>query len=126
MVIPSAFWYTKVCAENFTSGGKCATISQNVSFGGIYTIRAIVTVIGPDNKGLIAKVCGLLADRDVNIIDISQTVMKEFFTMTMLVDTSDATDSFDMIAEALKAKGEEMGLSIRIQNEDIFNAMHKI
>ena len=89
-------------------------------------MRAIVTVIGPDNKGIIAKVCGLLADRDVNIIDISQTVMKEFFTMTMLVDTSDATDSFDMIAEALKAKGEEMGLSIRIQNEDIFNAMHKI
>ena len=89
-------------------------------------MRAIVTVIGPDNKGINAKVCGLLADRDVNIIDISQTVMKEFFTMTMLVDTSDATDSFGMIAEALKAKGEEMGLSIRIQNEDIFNAMHKI
>ncbi len=89
-------------------------------------MRAIVTVIGPDRVGIIASVCTALADCGVNIIDISQTVMKEFFTMTMLVDTQTATTSFDGIRQALLQKGEELGLSIRIQNEDIFNAMHKI
>ncbi len=89
-------------------------------------MRAIVTVIGPDQKGIIAAVCALLAAHGANIVDISQTVMKEFFTMTMLVDLEDATASFDEIRHALQAKGEELGLSIRIQNEDIFNAMHKI
>ena len=89
-------------------------------------MRAIVTVIGPDRKGIIAAVSGLLASHDANIIDISQTVMKEFFTMTMLVDLTDATVSFDGLARALQQQGEELGLSIRIQNEAIFNAMHKI
>ncbi|MBP3389087.1 MAG: ACT domain-containing protein [Clostridia bacterium] len=89
-------------------------------------MRAIVTVIGPDQKGIIAAVCALLASHGANIVDISQTVMKEFFTMTMLVDLTDATSAFDEIRQALQVKGEELGLSIRIQNEDIFNAMHKI
>ena len=89
-------------------------------------MRAIVTVIGPDRVGIIAEVCTLLASKNVNIVDISQTVMQEFFTMTMLTDISASGDSFDAIAAALDQKGEETGLSIRIQREDIFDAMHKI
>ncbi len=89
-------------------------------------MRAIVTVIGPDRVGIIAEVCTLLAALQVNIIDINQTVMQEFFTMTMLVDTSASAAAFDEISGALTAKGKEMRLSIRIQREDIFNAMHKI
>lgn len=89
-------------------------------------MRAIVTVIGPDQKGIIAAMCTALAERDVNIVDISQTVMQEFFTMTMLVDTEGSRYSFDEIRQALDAKGAELGLSVRIQNQEIFNAMHKI
>ena len=69
---------------------------------------------------------GLLAQLNINIIDISQTVMEDFFTMIMLTDTSGAAAGFDGIADALSRKGEEMQLSIRVQREDIFNAMHTI
>ena len=86
-------------------------------------MKAIVTVIGPDRVGIMAEVCTLLAQKGCNIEDISQTVMQEFFTMTMLVKTS---GSFAELQAALDAKGQEMGLSIRIQREDIFTAMHRI
>ena len=89
-------------------------------------MRAIVTVVGPDRVGIIAEVCTLLASLGVNIVDISQTVMQDFFTMIMLTDLSKANTDFDGIADALSAKGEEMGLSIRVQREDIFQAMHRI
>ncbi len=89
-------------------------------------MKAVVTVIGKDRVGIIADVCALLARMNVNILDISQTVMKEFFTMTMLVDTSTSEVPFEAIKEALRDKGEEMELSIRIQREDIFSAMHQI
>lgn len=89
-------------------------------------MRAIVTVVGPDRVGIIAEVCGLLASHKINIVDISQTVMQDFFTMIMLTDTSKSETDFDGISEALAKKGEQMGLSIRIQLEDIFNAMHRI
>ena len=89
-------------------------------------MRAIVTVVGPDRVGIIAEVCGLLARLGINIVDISQTVMEDFFTMIMLTDTSKANTDFDGIADALARKGKEMGLSIRVQREDIFNAMHTI
>ena len=89
-------------------------------------MRAIVTVVGPDRVGIIAEICGLLAQLGINIVDISQTVMEDFFTMIMLTDTAKANTDFDGIADALARKGTEMGLSIRVQREDIFNAMHKI
>ena len=89
-------------------------------------MRAIVTVVGPDRVGIIAEVCTLLASLGVNIVDISQTVMQEFFTMNMLADTAAATCPFGELADALAKKGEQMGLSIRIQREDIFTAMHQI
>ncbi len=90
-------------------------------------MRAIVTVIGKDRVGIIAEICTLLAKLNVNIIDINQTVMQDdFFTMVMLTDTKSSTLSFGEISESLSKKGDEMGLSIRIQLEDIFNSMHKI
>ncbi len=89
-------------------------------------MRAIVTVIGKDQVGIIAAVCALLAENGVNVLDISQTVLQEYFTMIMLVDTAGCTQSFDQLGKLLKAAGEDRGLSIRIQREDIFNAMHRI
>ena len=89
-------------------------------------MKAIVTVIGLDRTGIIAEICTLLAGHDINILDINQTVMKEFFTMTMLVDTEQSRLPFDELSAALSEKGEEMKLNVRIQREDIFYAMHKI
>ena len=89
-------------------------------------MRAVVTVIGKDRTGIIYNVSKILAESNANIEDISQTVMQDFFTMIMLTDTSKANTDFDGIADALSKKGEEMQLSIRVQREDIFNAMHTI
>ena len=85
-------------------------------------MKAIVTVIGKDRVGIIALVSRLLAERGVNVLDISQTVLQDYFTMIMLVDASGCTEP----AGELAAEGEEHGIQIRIQREDIFNAMHKI
>ena len=89
-------------------------------------MKAIVTVIGPDRIGIIAEICTLLAQKGVNIVDIQQTVMQEFFTMNMLVDTSAMPGTFEDLQNALNDKGREMNLSIRIQREDIFTAMHQL
>ena len=89
-------------------------------------MKAIVTVIGKDKPGIIAGVCTLFAQSEVNILDISQTVMQDFFTMSMLVDLTKSTVSFTDLSDALKAKGEEMGVKIRIQREDIFDLMHRV
>lgn len=89
-------------------------------------MRAIVTVIGKDKVGIIAGVCSMLSENNVNILDISQTVMQEYFTMIMLVDTSGCGMEFTELSKLLEAKGEEQALSVRIQREDIFNAMHRI
>ncbi len=89
-------------------------------------MRAIITVIGKDKAGIIAEICTLLAKSKINILDISQTVMQGFFTMTMLADLTESTKEFSALSDSLKAKGEEMGLNIRIQREDIFDLMHKV
>ena len=89
-------------------------------------MRAIVTVIGKDRVGIIANVCTLLAQNDVNILDISQTIIQDYFTMIMLVDTSGCPLPFAELTDTLKARGEEQALSIRVQREDIFEAMHRI
>ena len=89
-------------------------------------MRAFVTVIGRDRVGIIAAVCSLLAEMDINILDISQTIMRDNFIMIMLVDAGKSPVSFHGIAEALDQMGERLSLSIRIQREEIFNAMHKI
>lgn len=89
-------------------------------------MKAIITVIGKDTTGIIAAVCTLLAEKKVNILDISQTVMDGFFTMTMLVDFQKESAEFAEVSDALAKKGEELNLSIRIQREDIFDLMHRI
>jgi ACT domain-containing protein len=89
-------------------------------------MRAIVTVTGKDTVGIIAGVCTELAGLGVNILDINQTVMDDFLVMNMLVDLSTSQESYELIRDALDQRGLSMGLSIRIQREDIFNAMHRI
>ena len=89
-------------------------------------MKAIVTVIGKDQVGIIANVCGLLAKNSVNILDISQTILSEHFTMIMLVDVSASQVSFTELSEALTESGKKMALSIHIQREDIFETMHRI
>lgn len=89
-------------------------------------MRAIVTVIGKDQVGIIARVCALLSEQGVNVLDISQTVLQEYFTMIMLVDASDCRMPFAELVTLLEESGQKMGLSIRTQREDIFNAMHRI
>lgn len=89
-------------------------------------MKAIVTVTGKDTTGIIAKVCTLLADNSVNILDISQTVMQQYFTMTMLIDLSTGTKNVTELGEELEALGKTMGLVIRTQREDIFDLMYRV
>ena len=89
-------------------------------------MKAIVTVTGKDTVGIIAGVCTELATLGVNILDISQTVMDGFFAMNMLVDLSTSEKSYELVRDALDERGVRMGLSIRIQREDLFDAMHRI
>ncbi len=89
-------------------------------------MRAIVTVIGKDQVGIIANVCGLLSAQQVNVLDISQTVLQDYFTMIMMVDTAQCPMDFATLVTTLEEKGKEMGLTIHAQREDIFNAMHRI
>jgi ACT domain-containing protein len=88
--------------------------------------RAIVTVIGEDRVGIIAAVATMLADAQVNILDISQSIMQEFFVMIMMVDLVKSRGGFDELKAALNARGAEMGLSIDIQREDVFKLMHRV
>lgn len=89
-------------------------------------MRAVVTVTGKDKKGIIAKVSAFLAERRVNIEDISQTILSEYFAMIMIVDVSDATMELAALAEECAALGKQIGMSIYVQHEDIFNAMHNV
>lgn len=89
-------------------------------------MKAIVTVVGKDRVGIIAGVCTALANYNVNVLDISQTVMQGYFTMMMATDVSASTVPMAELASELDKLGRDMGLSIRIQREDIFEAMHRI
>ncbi len=89
-------------------------------------MKAIVTVIGQDRVGIIASVCVDLAAFNVNVLDISQTVMQGYFTMMMVVEVSECTCPLAELAQKLEEKGREMNLSIRLQREEIFQAMHRV
>ncbi|HCE73440.1 MAG TPA: ACT domain-containing protein [Lachnospiraceae bacterium] len=88
--------------------------------------KVIITVVGKDTVGIIARVCTYLAERGINILDISQTIVGGYFNMMMVTDPTGATIPTAQIADELSQLGSEMGLSIRVMNEDIFNAMHRI
>lgn len=89
-------------------------------------MRAVLTVIGHDRVGIIAGVSSILAECNVNIRDISQTIMQDLFTMIMLLETSNASVSFSELSDRLAQKGEELEVSVRLQHEEIFNSMHRI
>lgn len=89
-------------------------------------MKAIVTVVGKDAVGIIAAVCTELAKYNVNVLDISQTVMQGYFTMMMAVDVEGSTLPLALLSREMERKGQQMGMSIRIQREDIFDAMHRV
>ena len=89
-------------------------------------MRAVMTVTGKDKKGIIAKVSSFLAERGVNVEDISQTILQDYFAMIMLVDIADLNVELSELAKECDDLGREIGMSIRVQHEAIFNAMHNI
>jgi ACT domain-containing protein len=88
--------------------------------------RTIITVVGKDTVGIIAKVCTYLAENKVNVLDISQTIVQDFFNMMMIVDMSKSSTPFHEVAEALQYIGDEIGVQVKCQQEEIFNKMHRI
>ncbi|MBQ8956700.1 MAG: ACT domain-containing protein [Lachnospiraceae bacterium] len=88
--------------------------------------RAIITVVGHDTVGIIAKVCTYLADNNINILDISQTIVGGYFNMMMITDLSGKKKHFTEISSELEDVGKEIGVMIRIQREDIFDEMHRV
>ncbi len=89
-------------------------------------MRAVVTVTGKDKKGVVAKVSAFLAEKGINIEDISQTIMGEYFAMIMIVDMSGAEEELSVLAGECMEMGKQIGMAIYLQHEDIFNAMHSI
>lgn len=88
--------------------------------------KVIITVVGKDCVGIIAKVCTYLASRTINILDISQTIVSGFFNMMMIADMGECKMHFEAVEGELEALGNEIGVSIRIQREEIFDMMHRI
>ena len=88
--------------------------------------KTIITVVGKDTVGIIAKVCTYLADNDINILDISQTIVQGFFNMMMVVDTNQTGKDFGVIVDELAKLREDIGVIIKCQKEEIFNQMHRI
>ncbi len=88
--------------------------------------KTIITVVGKDTVGIIAKICTYLASNQVNILDISQTIVQGFFNMMMIVDINDATKSFGELADELERIGDEIGVKVKCQREEIFTSMHRI
>ena len=88
--------------------------------------RTIITVVGKDTKGIIAKVCTYLADNNVNILDISQTIVQEYFNMMMIVDMTKMEKPFVQSADELTKLGESVGVQVKCQREEIFDVMHRI
>ena len=88
--------------------------------------KTIITVVGKDTVGIIAKVCTYLAENQVNILDISQTIVQEYFNMMMIVDATNSAKATGELADDLDALGQEIGVKIRCQREEIFEKMHRI
>lgn len=88
--------------------------------------RTIITVIGRDRVGIIARVCTFLAENNINILDINQSIVQGFFNMMMIVDAQNSTSDFSVLVEEIEKVGDELGVKIKMQHEDIFNIMHRI
>lgn len=92
----------------------------------IKLMKAIITVVGSDQKGIIARVSAILAENNINIADISQTILSGNFVMMMMVDLEESKISIDELRSKMEALGSEMGVNISIMNEKVFSAMHRI
>lgn len=88
--------------------------------------KIIITIVGKDRVGIVAKTCSYLADNQMNILDITQTILQDYFNMMMIVDISRAEKSFDDMARELSGVGDSIGVTIRCQREEIFTSMHRI
>lgn len=88
--------------------------------------RTIITVIGKDRVGIIARVCTFLAENDINILDINQSIVQGFFNMMMIVDAQNTTKDFSTLVEEIEKVGDDLGVKIKMQHEEIFNIMHRI
>ncbi|HAF26824.1 MAG TPA: ACT domain-containing protein [Lachnospiraceae bacterium] len=88
--------------------------------------KAVITVLGKDTVGIIAKVCTYLADKKINILDISQTIVQDYFNMMMIVDVTNVGNEFDALSDDLKEIGKGIGVDIHCQREDIFEMMHRV
>ncbi len=88
--------------------------------------KAIITVVGKDTVGIIAKVCTYLAENHINILDISQTIVQGYFNMMMIIDISDVDMKFGVMADELAALGDDIGVVIKCQKEEIFDKMHRV
>ncbi|MDR1136743.1 MAG: ACT domain-containing protein [Synergistaceae bacterium] len=89
-------------------------------------MKGIVTVLGKDSVGIIAKICSYMSDRNVNVLDISQTIVDGYFNMMMVVDLNGASEPLASMTVGLETLGRDIGVVARLQHEDIFNAMHRI
>ncbi|MBE6542198.1 MAG: ACT domain-containing protein [Ruminococcaceae bacterium] len=89
-------------------------------------MKAVVTVVGRDTVGILAKVSSVCAENNANVLDVTQSVMQDLFTMVMLLDISDITSDFSGLQTALYALGDTIGMKIHVMHEDIFNSMHHI
>lgn len=88
--------------------------------------KVVISVLGKDAVGIIAAISAILAENKVNILDISQTILQDIFTMVMICDISQCTVEFGKLKSALDKKGEELGVQVQIQHEDVFQFMHRI
>lgn len=88
--------------------------------------KCIVTVLGKDTVGIIAKVCAYLADNKINILDISQTIIEGYFNMMMIVDVTALDKDFKLVCDEMDKLGEDIGVNIRCQREEIFEKMHRL
>ena len=88
--------------------------------------KTVITVVGKDTVGIIAKVCTYLADNNVNILDISQTIVSDYFNMMMIVDANNSDKKFGQLCDEMAELGNEIGVQIKLQSEDIFNIMHRL
>ncbi len=93
---------------------------------GVRMKKTIITVVGKDKVGIIANICTYLANNRVNILDISQTIVQGYFNMMMIVDSNNSPKNFEQLATELEQIGEEIGVIIKTQHEDIFNKMHRL
>ena len=89
-------------------------------------MKAVITVVGIDRVGIISGISGVLARANANILDISQTILQEYFTMMMIVDLENINVSLEELKNELNSEGEKLGLSVKLQHEDIFRSMHRI